>query len=208
MAKRVVASSSAAGAATRARLVTATRHLLATSDGADVTLRAITTAAEANVAAVSYHFGSKDALCLAVVDQALRDVVDAQLARYAALPADATLNDVAVAFVEPILAGLTAQDADGRALLRIAARAASRDARSSEAAELARGTAELLRRLEALLPGVGELELQVRVEAVGAVMRSYAIGPLATSLAGLSSEEAERLLLPVVAGAWTGGRPG
>lgn len=204
MAPRIPESGSATGAATRARLVSATRHLLATADGGDVTLRAITGAAEANVAAVSYHFGSKDRLCRDVTRQALRDVVDAQLARYAALPPDVTLTDLAVAFVEPIIAGLTDGDADGRALLRIAARAATGDTGSPEAAELARGTAELLRRLAPLLPDVGELERHVRIEAVGAAMRSYAIGPLATLLEGRSPEEAERLLLPVVVGAWTG----
>lgn len=195
---------SSASVSTPDRLVAAARHLLAASDGAPVTLRAITGAAGANVAAVSYHFGSKDELCRRVVGRALRDVVDAQLERYGRLPADAGLRELAVAFTEPIVAGLTEGDADGRALLRIAARAATADPGSAEAAELAPGTQELLRRLRALLPGVGDVALRVRVEAVSAVMRSYAIGPLGRELAGVTPAEVDALLVGVVVGVWTG----
>ena len=43
-----------------------------------LTLRELTDAAEANVAAVSYHFGSLGALCEAAIEDALERYLDAQ----------------------------------------------------------------------------------------------------------------------------------
>lgn len=194
----------ATGARTRERLLAAARHLIAEGDGGEVTLRSITDAAGANVAAVKYHFGSKDQLRDAVVTQGLRDVVDVQLERYAALPPDAGLDELAAALVEPVVDGLAAADADGRALLRIAARAATAELGSREAAELARGTEELLRRLAPLMPEVGPWALRVRAEAVSAVLRSYAIGPLGTLLADMGPAATTQILVPIVVGAWRG----
>ena len=43
-----------------------------------VTLRELTDAADANVAAVSYHFGSLGSLCEAAIEDALERYLDAQ----------------------------------------------------------------------------------------------------------------------------------
>jgi AcrR family transcriptional regulator len=61
------------GDPTRERLIEATEQLLAVRDHPEITLRDITYAAGANVAAVNYHFGSKRALVRGVVERALDD---------------------------------------------------------------------------------------------------------------------------------------
>ena len=53
------------------RLMDAALDLLAERGESAVTLRELTNAADANVAAVSYHFGSLKALCDAAVEHAL-----------------------------------------------------------------------------------------------------------------------------------------
>src|SRR4051812_50051162 len=67
-----------AGLRTRARLLDAALALLAERGEDGVTLRELTTAAEANVAAVSYHFGSLRSLCDAAGQHALERDLEAQ----------------------------------------------------------------------------------------------------------------------------------
>ena len=69
----------AAGERTRARLMEAALDLLA-ERGEGVTLRELTDAAGANVAAVSYHFGSLQSLLDAAIEDALEHYLDAQQA--------------------------------------------------------------------------------------------------------------------------------
>ena len=68
------------GESTRRNLIAAVERLLAERDDLDVSLRDITSTAGANIAAVNYHFGSKDALVHAVIEEALRRHADAVLA--------------------------------------------------------------------------------------------------------------------------------
>ena len=74
-----------AGAATRARLLEAAADLLAEEGPKGVTVRAVSRAAETNVAAVKYHFGSRDGLIAAVVAAATEPVIAAQRERLARL---------------------------------------------------------------------------------------------------------------------------
>ncbi|HEV7459792.1 MAG TPA: TetR family transcriptional regulator, partial [Solirubrobacteraceae bacterium] len=67
----------AAGERTRTRLMEAALDLIAERGEEGVTLRELTDAADANVAAVSYHFGSLKSLCDAAIDQALESYLDA-----------------------------------------------------------------------------------------------------------------------------------
>ena len=67
-----------AGLRTRTRLLDAALDLLAERGEDGVTLRELTDAAEANVAAVSYHFGSLKSLCDAAIEYALEHYLDAQ----------------------------------------------------------------------------------------------------------------------------------
>ena len=67
-----------AGERTRTRLMEAALDLIAERGEEAVTLRELTDAADANVAAVSYHFGALKSLCDAAIGQALERYLDAQ----------------------------------------------------------------------------------------------------------------------------------
>jgi AcrR family transcriptional regulator len=70
---------------TRSRLLDTVEKLLAERHELDVSLRDITNAAGVNVAAVSYHFGSKDALVQEVIDRAVARLAQRQFAALSAL---------------------------------------------------------------------------------------------------------------------------
>src|SRR5258707_1506479 len=111
------------GLRTRARLLDAALDLLAERGEEGVTLRELTDAADANVAAVSYHFGSLKSLFDAAIEQALDRYLEAQQAAVSALGPGSTLEEVAAAFARPMISALTKGGRD-RAAIRIVARAA------------------------------------------------------------------------------------
>src|SRR5882757_2527277 len=113
----------ATGERTRTRLMEAALDLIAERGEEGVTLRELTDAADANVAAVSYHFGSLKSLCDAAIDQALERYLDAQEAAVGALPPESTLEELAAAFAGPMISALTKGGRD-RAAIRVVARAA------------------------------------------------------------------------------------
>src|SRR5256714_11376023 len=110
-----------AGLRTRARLLDAALDLIADCGEDRVTLRELTQAADANVAAVSYHFGSLKSLCDAAIEQALERYLDAQQAAVSALGPESTLDELATAFARPMISALTKGGPD-RAVIRIVAR--------------------------------------------------------------------------------------
>src|SRR6266581_3859719 len=110
------------GVRTRARLMDAALDLLAERGEDGVTLRELTDAANANVAAVSYHFGSLKTLCDAAVEHALERYLDAQQESLATLAPESTLEALAAAFARPMMRALAAGGRD-LAVLRIVARA-------------------------------------------------------------------------------------
>jgi AcrR family transcriptional regulator len=110
-------------AATRERIQRAAERLFA-DDGFDrVTLRQIARAAEQrNVAAVQYHFGSKDGLLAAIVDRHRAEIDEARHALLAASEAKRREPDLAAyldILLEPL--GQKLDDPSGRAYLRIQA---------------------------------------------------------------------------------------
>src|SRR6476619_201322 len=92
-----------AGERTRTRLMEAALDLIAERGDEGVTLRELTDAADANVAAVSYHFGSLKSLFDAAIEHALERYLDAQLAAVSALPSEATLEELAAACAQPMI---------------------------------------------------------------------------------------------------------
>lgn len=88
---------------TAPKLIAATETLLVGKGYASVTLRDITEMAGANVAAVAYHFGSKDELVAKVFHDALHEVTDVQKRAIDSLPADASIRDVVLAWLSPAL---------------------------------------------------------------------------------------------------------
>src|SRR3954468_12823683 len=95
-----------AGQRTQTRLVDAALDLLARRGEDGVTLREITDAAGANVAAVSYHFGSLKSLRDAAIEHALERYLDAQLEAVSALDAASTIEESAGAFARPMVKAL------------------------------------------------------------------------------------------------------
>src|SRR3954451_3741435 len=96
----------AAGERTRTRLMDAALDRLAERGEEGVTLRELTDAAEANVAAVSYHFGSLKSLCDAAIEHALERYLDAQQEAVSSIGPDSTLEELAAAFARPMVHAL------------------------------------------------------------------------------------------------------
>jgi AcrR family transcriptional regulator len=195
----------AAGERTRTRLVEAALDLIAERGEEGVTLRELTDAADANVAAASYHFGSLKSLCDAAIDQALERYLDAQEAAVSALPPESTLEELAAAFARPMISALTKGGRD-RAVIRIVARAGidppegwhRLDARFDQI----RG--DVLEVLKANLPGVRAPELTFRTRCAAGMLNWLALARVGDELSDKSEKQAERLLVPIVAGAFRG----
>jgi AcrR family transcriptional regulator len=193
----------AAGERTRARLIDASLNLLAERGEEGVTLRELTDAADANVAAVSYHFGSLKSLFDAAIEHALERYLDAQQAAVSALSPESTLEEAAAAFARPMISALS-QGGRDRAVIRIVARAGIDppegwdrfDARFDEI------RADVLQVLKARLPGVRAPELIFRTRCAAGMLNWLALAQVGRELSDKSEKQAERLLVPIVAGAF------
>jgi AcrR family transcriptional regulator len=197
-----------AGERTRQRLLEATRALLAEHGEDGVTLRAITDAANANVAAVSYHFGSKEALCRATCEQAIGRLVEEQIDGLRQLGEDATLEEIAAAWARPVIGASCGPPCETQSFLRILARVIADpppELREWVASTIARGESELLRPLRHALPGVPDDELRFRVECAASVFHFLSMGNMRAEVGTKTEAELERLLIPVIAGALAGG---
>jgi len=104
-------------AGTRERLLAAAERLLLTERYDEVSVRGICAAAGANPAAVHYHFGSKEALVVALLEDRLGELWDAPLTALAAR--SASVPEVVDAVIAPFV-GLAA-DPVGRLHLRLLA---------------------------------------------------------------------------------------
>ncbi len=171
-----------AKADTRQKILDAAEKLFS-DNGFDATsLRMITSAAGVNLAAVNYHFRSKDELVRAVYDRRLRSLNQARmeaLDRYLGSIGNGRpeLEAVLRAFLAPVVR--LRATADGAALGRLLGRTYSevspvaRQALFERMREVARPFTEALRRA---LPGVGQIELLWKLH--------FAIGVMAHTLAG------------------------
>ena len=170
-----------------------------------ITLRELTDAAEANVAAVSYHFGSLDSLCDEALEHALEQYLDAQQAVVSTLGSDSTLEELADAFARPMLRALAV---GGRelAVMRIVACAGIdhplRGGIDSPPASI--GFVPMFRRVEGQSPG----SQGPGVDPAHALRRRNVelAGPRAhrVRVPGQVEKQLERLMVPVVAGAFQG----
>jgi AcrR family transcriptional regulator len=126
---------------TAADILAATQKLLLERGEAKTTLRAITELANANVAAVNYHFGSRDALIQQAYLSALQEVTVSQGTRLQSLDAKATLEQFVEVWLGPLLApkSVSKRERDLWALLQ-------------------RGSIENSPQLERLMPSDSELE--------------------------------------------------
>jgi AcrR family transcriptional regulator len=195
----------AAGLRTRARLLDAASDLIADRGEERVTLRELTDAADANVAAVSYHFGSLGSLCDAAIEDALERYLDAQQDAVSTLGPDATLEELAAAFARPMMHALSTGGRDF-AVMRIVARSGIDPPRAWDrlAPRFDRIRADCRRALRANIPGVEDSELDFRTRAVAGMLNWLALAPVGQDLRNRSEEQLELLLVPLLAGAFRG----
>ncbi len=108
---------------TRERILNAAEALFADHGFAATSLRAITARAEANLAAVHYHFGSKEALWQAVFERRIAPINRARIEGLDALEraqTEPTLEEVLEVFLAPALR--LVRDPDGPTFMRLAGR--------------------------------------------------------------------------------------
>jgi AcrR family transcriptional regulator len=193
---------------TRARIVDAAERLFAAGGEEATSLRAITRAADVNVAAIHYHFGGRDDLLRAVLDRKLGplnarrlDLLDAAVAEHGdPVPVDALL----AAFLRPdleLVAGLRAAGQVG--FLRFMGRAYSQPG-PAVAGFIQRQfepvTARLYPLLARALPAVAAEELRVRMGLVVAVVTALFAGATPPGEPGLlGSDDLEHQLERLVA---------
>ncbi|KAF1709790.1 TetR family transcriptional regulator [Pseudoxanthomonas kalamensis DSM 18571] len=163
---------------TKDRILGAAEELFAQHGFAGTSLRQVTTRADVNIAAVNYHFGSKENLVNEVFRRRM-DVMSAhrleQLHRaQAERPED--LEAILAAFVEPALA--MAQDRHGGgAFIRVIARAYAekndslRQFLSDQYGHVQR---EFARAIAACLPALSKQELYLRLDFLGGAL-TYAM---------------------------------
>jgi AcrR family transcriptional regulator len=180
-------------------------ELLAERGADGVTLRGITDRAEANIAAVSYHFGSLKSLCDAAIEHALERYLDAQQEAVSTLGHESTLEALGSAFGGPMIRALAAGGGD-LAVMRIVARVGADPPqgwdRLSERFDRIR--AEVLPVLRANLPGVEDPELIFRTRCIAGLLNWLVLAPVGAELQSKTAKQVERLLVPVLTGALRG----
>jgi AcrR family transcriptional regulator len=158
---------------------------------------------------VSYHFGSLKSLCDAAVEQALERYLDAQQEAVSRLGPESTLEELAAAFARPIMCALAAGGRD-LAVMRIVARAGIDPPQGWDRfdARFDGIRADVLRVLKANVSDVKAQELILRTRCVAGMLNWLALAPLGAALRSKSEKQLERLLVPVVAGAFRGTNSG
>jgi AcrR family transcriptional regulator len=124
--EEAVRSEEAYGRITRERLLDAAEHLFAQHGFEGTSIRAVTTEAGANLAAVGYHFGSKVALFKAVAERVMGPVIAGQLERLNDLEQrgkEPEVEELVEAFIAPYFDRLPRKsEARGRTVSRLVGR--------------------------------------------------------------------------------------
>ncbi len=160
---------------TRDRLLDAAEHLFAEHGYQATTMRTLTAEAAANIAAVNYHFGCKQALLEAVVHRAIGPVVAERTRRLEALPGDASVEAVVDAIIGPLIERV---EADG-ALLPFLGRLfvdPDPEMRALVKAEVADADCRQMLVLSRALPELPRDELWLRMRSIFAVVGTMLTG--------------------------------
>ncbi|MEO8747671.1 MAG: TetR/AcrR family transcriptional regulator [Rhodanobacter sp.] len=184
-----------ATATTKDRILGAAEQLFAQRGFDGASLRRVTAAAGVNLAAVNYHFGSKEKL----VEQVLRRRLDVLNARRLAALVEVegrpgtTLEHVLAAYIHPALE--LSHDAGGDLFMRMLARAfAEHDERLREF--LSESYGHVMKRFAAefarLLPHLSKLELYGRMDLVTGALTLAMSGFGMIQRPGDVSEQAHR----------------
>lgn len=129
MSKAGLTHADAALTATHDRILDAAERLLAEHGVAGTSVRAITEQAQVNVAAVNYHFGTKENLVRAVIarrasglEAARSEALDALEARTAREARAPTANELVEAMIAPIFAQALSKDSGWPHFIRFVSR--------------------------------------------------------------------------------------
>ena len=109
---------------TRERILDVAERLFADSGFASTSLRDITAEAGVNLAAVNYHFGSKEALLGAILERRIRPMNDRRLALLDQVEAEAgagaaAVEQIVAAFLHPAFRQVAAMGSHRRQLLKL-----------------------------------------------------------------------------------------
>lgn len=189
------------------RLRAAVEELLLTKGEAGLTLRDITESAGANVAAVAYHFKSKDNLVSLVFGEALDEVTSLQTSRVKALPPDHSLRDLIEVWLHPLLSSSGPDEREARLWLIIQRGAAEKSpglvANMMRAANPVEQT--LLPLLARHLGHLSKDELIFRHNAVLGGLAGLVSSPIGMALAsGSENPQAKELLIAWILGGLEG----
>jgi AcrR family transcriptional regulator len=135
---------------TASEILDATQKLLLERGESKTTLRATTDLADANVAAVNYHFGSRDELIRQAYLSALTEVTASQGARIQSLDEKADLEELVNIWLGPLLEPKSVSQRE-RDLWNL----------------LQRGSVENVPQLQALMPSMQEMELSPLIALLG-----------------------------------------
>lgn len=187
----------------------AAQDLIAERGESAIRLRDLATRAEANVAAVHYHFGSMGALLATAATEAVEQIIDAQVREVEALADDATLLEIAAAYFRPMIQELSGPSSRGRPYVRVLSRVAADppdELRAWAEAATARAHEALIRRLRLVLAPLPDDELLLlRVKCVGGILVLLSNPALEPELHGKTPAEMESMIAPIIAGALAGG---
>jgi AcrR family transcriptional regulator len=179
---------------TKERILGAAEELFALFGFAGTSLRQVTSKADVNIAAVNYHFGSKENLINEVFRRRLDELSDNRLKalQKSIGQAPVALESVLAAFIEPALA-LTLDRHGGSAFVRVLARAyAEKNDRlrkflSDNYGHVLR---EFAKAISACVPGLSKEELYWRLDfTAGALTYAMADFGLIKRPSGLSESE-------------------
>jgi AcrR family transcriptional regulator len=163
---------------TKDRILHAAEELFAQQGFASTSLRQVTSRADVNIAAVNYHFGSKDNLVNEVFRRRMDDMSVERLKalRQAVQAHPGDLEPVLAAFVEPALA--MAQDRHGGgAFIRVIARAyaESNDSlRKFLSDQYGHVLRDFAKAIDGCVPGLGKEELYRRLDFLSGAL-TYAM---------------------------------
>lgn len=192
------------GERTRQRLLDATSELLAQRGEDAIRLRDITEAAQVNVAAVNYHFGSLKALYRAATQEAIETVINEAMSELSQLGEDATLEEIVVAWTRSVIATHTGGSCGQQvAFMRITARAGSHPPEELcewMASVRSRFQCALVSHLRHALPDVPESELRFRTTCAMAVLNVLGTSSMQDEVQDKGPGELEGLLVPVITG--------
>jgi AcrR family transcriptional regulator len=135
---------------TASEILDATQKLLLERGESKTTLRTITELADANVAAVNYHFGSRDELIRQAYLSALAEVTTSQGARIQSLDEKADLEELVNIWLGPLLEPKSVSQRE-RDLWNL----------------LQRGSVENVPQLQAFMPSMQEMELSPLIALLG-----------------------------------------